>query len=224
VHIEPRPRISPLTTMQTLDNRSSKWRRAGSAVLATCLTLPPSLAHADDPVPAAEPDQSMATLEGPSPDEVLKGPRVRLEVKGGRALSLYGVESEFVGYGSGSGGTVAVHGMSFRRLCDAPCDRHVRSGTGTYFVGGGPYTGSKRLQFPESGDITVQARPGHKALYFTGWVALTIGLPLLITGATLAGVGLGSKAMHGGLIGSGAFLVTASIPMFIFGRTRVKVR
>lgn len=192
-------------------------------MLAATLVLPPSIARA---APEAEAAESMAELETPAGAEAEDptGARVRLEVKGGRPLSLYGVDSEFVGYGSGSAGTVSVHGISFRRVCDAPCNRVVQSGTGTFFVGGGPYTASRRLQLPESGDVVVHARPGHKALYYTGWFALTLGLPLLITGATLAGLKVGSRGLQGGLIGGGAFLVTASIPLFIFGRTRAKVR
>ena len=211
--------------------RRSKPARILSAAVAAAVTLSTANARAEEPEPDPEPaEDSIASLDAPDPTDVVTGPRVRLEVKGKHQLSLYGIDSEFAGYGSGSGGTVAIHGIEYRRLCTSPCDEKVRSGTGRFFLGGESYTASRPFDLPNRGDVVVEARAGHKALYWMAWVSLMVGAPLLISGATLAGlsnatdINLGSKAAHGALIGVGTALIIGSIPMFIFGRTRAKVR
>lgn len=190
----------------------------------------PVASTAEAPTPAASPVADVAPAPAPAPKtaETFEGVaetgvRVHLEVRGGKPLTLYGVESAFAGVASGPGGSAVVQGIHYKRVCLAPCDKRVSSGMGAYFVGGDGYTPSKQISLPDHGEVQLNARAGHKALRIGGYVAMALGLLGIAAGAINTAAGFRGKSGNYAMIGVGSALFVAGVPMFIFGKSRVKL-
>ena len=170
-------------------------------------------------VPAAPPDSSE------------DAPRVTIEVSDQRSVTLYQVTGEAVAVGTGG----SAYAMSYRGLCDSPCNRPVAIEPGArYFIGGDRVTPSKHFRLPEGEDSTLQVRAGSKGLRIGGLILASIGIPFAIGGASILGVASTLDREEsprstfmtagGAMLGVGLVALAAGIPMMIVGRTRVQVR
>ena len=161
-----------------------------------------------------DPKESIAGLDAPG---AVAGPRVHIESP--RPVELFVVTGEATAV-SGNGSAYAV---SYERVCDSPCDTRVPTRP-DYFIGGPRVTPSPRFRVRDGEDVTLDVRPGRPGLRWAGWLSATAGITMIVLGATFRATDLGKQSSNNGLIAGGAVLTAGSIPMFIFGRTRVKTR
>lgn len=169
--------------------------------------------------PTPEPAPVPAT-----PEVGLGRPRVHLVLSGTKQVNLYEVNDEIVA--SGYGGS--VYGMNFRSVCAAPCDRVVDGTRGQDFFlsqgSGTVWTASRRFGLSDrTGDVTIEVKPGSKALRIVGAVLVGFGLGFAIAGGILA---IPKFTRTPGLImlAGGAPVLIAGIPMMVLGRTRYRFR
>jgi len=162
------------------------------------------------------------------------GPRVHIDVKGAKPMALYQITSESVATGSVGGSSVVVHGMTYDKVCAAPCDKRVDLELGDrFFVAGKRISGSKAFSVaPDQGDLTVSVKPGRRGVLFGGWLAASFGFSALLAGAVwypIAKLDLAEsgdpnlKPAIGMLVGGGVALV-GGVTMIVLGRTKLKFR
>jgi hypothetical protein len=164
-----------------------------------------------------DPAESIAGLDAPAAVKSAAGPKVHIESP--RPVELFVVTGEATAV-SGNGSAYAV---SYERVCDSPCDTRVPTRP-DYFVGGRGVTPSPRFRVRDGEDVTLDVRPGRPGLRWAGWLSATAGITMIVLGATFRATNLGKPSSNNGLIAGGSVLTAGSIPMFIFGRTRVKTR
>lgn len=164
-----------------------------------------------------DPKESIAGLDASGAVKSAAGPRVHIESP--RPVELFVVTGEATAV-SGNGSAYAV---SYERVCDSPCDTRVPTRP-DYFIGGPRVTPSPRFRVRDGEDVTLDVRPGRPGLRWAGWLSATAGITMIVLGATFRATDLGKQSSNNGLIAGGAVLTAGSIPMFIFGRTRVKTR
>lgn len=194
-----------------------------AALLASAsVAAPPTPTESSDPVDFSDvetddPKETIAGLDAPGAVKSAAGPRVHIEST--RPVELFVVTGEATAV-SGNGSAYAV---SYERVCDSPCDTRVPTRP-DYFIGGPRVTPSPRFRVRDGEDVTLDVRPGRPGLRWAGWLSATAGITMIVLGATFRATDLGKQSSNNGLIAGGAVLTAGSIPMFIFGRTRVKTR
>lgn len=183
-------------------------------------TTPVSLEPATDFEDVAadqDPKEAIAGLDVAGTAKRAAGPRVHIQSP--RPVELFVVTGEAAAV-TANGSAYAV---SYDRVCDSPCDVRVPTRP-DYFVGGRGVTPSPRFRIRDGEDVTLDVRPGRPALRWLGWLSVTAGLSMVVLGATFKATDLGKDSSNNGLIAGGSVLTAGSIPMFIFGRTRVRTR
>ncbi|HFE47391.1 MAG TPA: hypothetical protein ENJ18_18200 [Nannocystis exedens] len=184
-------------------------------------------AAAAAPAGAVVAEEPGSTLRG-------SGPRVHIDVKGGRPMSLFQITSKSVATGSVGGSSVIVHGMTYNKICAAPCDQVVDLKQGDqFFVSGKRVSGSKAFSIaPDQGDLTVSVKPGRQGVLLGGFLIAPLGFSSLLAGAIwypiakryLAETGDPNlKPAIGMMIGGGIALV-GGVAMVILGKTRLEFR
>ena len=171
----------------------------------------------EDATHEEDPKQAIASLDVASTAQRAAGPRVHIESP--RPVELFVVTGEAAAV-TANGSAYAV---SYERVCDSPCDTRVPTRP-DYFVGGRGVTPSPRFRVRDGEDVTLDVRPGRPALRWLGWLSITTGLTMVVLGATFKATDLGKDSSNNGLIAGGSVLTAGSIPMFVFGRTRVRAR
>lgn len=187
------------------------------------------------PSSAAEPDREQNTeassqtslAELSAPESIVReaaGPRVHIESSNGRPLELYRVRERAVAVGPGG----SASAVSFDRACDAPCDLRLPT-LPDYFIAGPGVTASSAFRLPNKDEVDVHVRPGSRLLRAGGWTLATLGVVLLTTGATLFALSKSGSLDRGrnagiGMLAGGSVGIAVSIPMIVFGRTRVELR
>jgi|GEM_PF-1452112 len=161
--------------------------------------------------------ESIAGLDAPGAVKAAAGPKVHIESP--RPVELFVVTGE----ASAVGANGSAYAVAYERVCDSPCDTRVPTRP-DYFVGGRGVTPSPRFRVRDGDDVTLDVRPGRPGLRWLGWLSVTAGITMVAMGATFRAVDMGKPASMNGLIAGGAVLTAGSIPMFIFGRTRVRTR
>ncbi len=169
-----------------------------------------------EPAPAAPP-----ATPAP-PEDGLGRPRIRISLLRDASVNLYEVSDELVA--SGYGGS--IYGMNYRSVCAAPCARVVDGTRGQDFFlarsNTGVWTASRRFTLADRrGDVTIEVKPGNKAMRIAGAVLTGFGLGFAIGGGILA---IPRTTRTPGLIMlvAGVPLFFAGIPMMILGRTRYR--
>lgn len=150
-------------------------------------------------------------------------PRLHLQVRGDREVVLNEITATLVA--SGPGGTIA--GVEFQPVCRAPCDRVVDGRDGrAFFLSGDRVTPSRKFTLLDrEGDVTLEVRPGHRALYLAGWFSTVFGLVGAATGAVLLATSDDDADLRTAgavVLGVGAPVLAGGIVMLLFGRTRMR--
>lgn len=202
--------------------RKIPWAEVQEVRLGTAPTRP---ATAPTPTPAAV-SPTPTREDGPSPGP--GRPRVHIESRNGKSVTLYEVEGEFVGAGSG----FSISGITYRAVCSGTCDRVVDGAQGSgFFVGGEGLTASRRFSLvDDDGNLTLDVRPGRRAMRYTGLVLAIMGASILPSGILMAVAASSAPTFPGlrsagiGMAVGGGVMLGAGIPLALLGRTIVKKR
>jgi hypothetical protein len=168
-------------------------------------------------------EQATATpspaIDAPGPGK----PRVHLELTRPRTVKLYEVDSEIVASGFNS----SIHGIQYRSVCSAPCDRVIDGTRGQdFFLATGEsamITASRRFSLDaHTHDVSLRVKPGNAGLRIVGAVLLGIGIGATIGGAVFTAI-KSTRTMGYVFLGIGVPSLAAGIPMTIFGRTRYEL-
>lgn len=190
--------------------------RGRAPTLAFALVLTVALAGERRVAAAPPPGDGAEATAGPG------RPRVHLEVRGDRPLTLY--ES----VAPAGPGPTRRRAATLHPICNAPCDRVVDGRQGQSFVLGGPGL-SRSVPFSIlSSDtaLTIHARPGRRALFVAGWVLASIGAAAVLAGAATLTAADDDRTLRR----AGGFTFLAGVPfvaggavMIAFGRTRFRL-
>lgn len=156
------------------------------------------------------------------------GPRIHIDVKGGRTMDLQQITSRSFAVGSIGGSSAAVHGITFKKACSTPCDKTLDLEQGDqFFVTGARLTPSKAFTISPDSD-TVSVRPGSRGLRIGGVILASTGVSVLALGTAFLVVNLlveeDNHAAAIGFMASGGVVLAGGIVMAVLGRTRVSVR
>lgn len=174
----------------------------------------------------APPSQSPPTAASSPPAPSASAPRaekVRLEtapikvvVDGGQVVELQGKPR--------------LEDVAWQRLCASPCGEKVRVGDADLRVAGDNITPSQVFHvLPTDDRVSLRVNPGSARARSAGKISLFVGLPVMLAGGIVSGIGLGTAApgregmIIGGAAGaiSGGVAVIVSLPLLLAGKTRV---
>lgn len=176
-----------------------------------------------------------APREEPAP---VYGPRLHIEPTKPASVHLYEITGEMVAHGA----NVTVHGIQYRPVCAAPCDKVIdTSGGSSYFFGGEGLTTSNRFNLTDArGDVTAVVKPGRRGLRTGGIITMSVGIALMALGGGLfvlsksradrdaiLGEGPAEPPKYGapiGLLVGGAAALAGGIVMMVLGKTRFKLK
>lgn len=137
-------------------------------------------------------------------------------------VSLNQVTGEAVASAYGRGGSVSASSMSFHSVCRAPCNKLLPSDY-KYFVDGDGMPSSRKFLLPVDGSVTVHVNAGNSVLWGAGLFTWLLGGSFALTGV-ITGPIIGFGGLPAVFIGIGAPMVVIGLPMFLKGRTTVKLK
>jgi len=184
-----------------------------TCAIALCMATAPAIALAAPPSPTPAPASQTPEPTAANDDGIL----IHIESTDDRDLELFEVTGKAVAVGSG--GTASA--VSFRRICDAPCDVRIPT-TPSYFIGGPRVSNSGHFRVPRSQDqVSLRVRPGRPGVRAGAFLLSTLGLVAVVTGVAVHV--LGNRPTGNGLLVGGSLGIAGSVPMFVFGRTKVRL-
>ena len=188
----------------TTERRTIPWSEIERVERGGSTTIPTAL-----PEPAPPPEQPQSGA-----------PRLHLDVHGGKSVRVYEIGSEI----SANGTYGSMYGIQYRVVCESPCDRVIDGTRGQdFFLGRDTVTASRRFTLAQhSGDVTLDVKPGSKALRLTGSVFVGLGIGLTIAGIIFV-IPQQFRALGWPLLGGGLGGIAIGTPMMILGRTRFKI-
>jgi hypothetical protein len=188
----------------TTERRTIAWSEIERVERGGSTTIPTAL-----PQPEPQPEQPQSGA-----------PRLHLDVHGGKTVRLYEIGSEI----SANGTYGSMYGIQYRVVCESPCGRVIDGTRGQdFFLGRDTMTASRRFTLAQhSGDVTLDVKPGSKALRLTGSIFVGLGIGLTIAGIIFV-IPQQFRYLGWPMLGGGLGGIAIGTPMMILGRTRFKI-